>query len=190
MLATITGEPFQPVRLHYQVFDKSGLLAALGRLRCLEQEPRQPRWVWVHNHEARDLPLPEAYARLKRHLRPLVLGSLELRKEALLLVDLRCGARAVVALTFFATHLPREVARVKEAQVVTQLFPAPDNLKRTPADLFDQGAGPSAEAGPEVVQFSIHLAKEGIEAFAGMLSVYQTRARERWGAQPEDPLGP
>jgi hypothetical protein len=190
MLTTITGEPFQPVRLHYQVFDPSGLRAAFRTLRCLEPEQHEPRWVWVHDHEARDLPLPESYARLKRHLRPLVLGTLELRKDDLLLVDLRCGERAVAALTFFAQHLPRNVARVSQAQVVIQLFPAADNLKRTPADIFDQNAGPSAEAGREGFRFPIQPDEEGMEAFSAILSGCQTWARERWGALAEDPLGP
>ncbi len=35
LLVTHTGEYIQPVRLHYQVFDHTGLLRAFQSLRCL-----------------------------------------------------------------------------------------------------------------------------------------------------------
>jgi hypothetical protein len=41
LLATMTGELFQPVRLHYRVFDSDGLLRAFQKLRCVDR--RFPR---------------------------------------------------------------------------------------------------------------------------------------------------
>ena len=38
ILATLTGEYYQPVRLHYKVLDQSGLQRAFKSLRCLDYD--------------------------------------------------------------------------------------------------------------------------------------------------------
>ena len=38
LLATMTGEHFQPVRLHYKVLNRPGLLRAFEKLRCLDYD--------------------------------------------------------------------------------------------------------------------------------------------------------
>jgi len=52
---TLTGEPVQPIRLYYAVRDKELLVRRLRRLRCMDFDPREKRWVWVYEHEARAL---------------------------------------------------------------------------------------------------------------------------------------
>jgi hypothetical protein len=54
LLATMTGEHFQPVRLHYKVLNRSGLLRAFEKLRCLDYDSTRKRWVWLYAHEARN----------------------------------------------------------------------------------------------------------------------------------------
>jgi hypothetical protein len=60
VLATITGELFQPVRLHYQVLEQAGLERALEKLRCLEHDSPRRRRVWLYDHEARSLRFPNS----------------------------------------------------------------------------------------------------------------------------------
>ncbi len=55
LLATMTGEHFQPVRLHYRVRNRTGLLRAFEELRCLDYDPTRKRWVWLYAHEAKRL---------------------------------------------------------------------------------------------------------------------------------------
>ena len=43
LLATMTGEHFQPVRLHYKVLNRPGLLRAFEKLRCLDYDPTRKR---------------------------------------------------------------------------------------------------------------------------------------------------
>lgn len=138
ILATITGEYFQPVRLHYQVFDQEGLLRAFKKLRCVDEDPTQPRRVWLYDHEAKKLPLKQSYAQLPKHLRPVVLGSFFLRGKDELLLDLRSCERALLAIPFFDQHISRSAARVTEAEVVNKLFSATGNMQLTPDSLFDQ----------------------------------------------------
>jgi hypothetical protein len=135
-MGTVTGENFQPVRLHYRVFDHEGLLRVFKKLRCVKRDPTQPRWCWLYEDEARNLRFKHSYADLPPHLRPVVIGSLFPRGEDHLLLDLRSCERALHALPFFDKHVPRKVARVTEAEVVNKLFPT-DDPTLTPDRLFD-----------------------------------------------------
>src|SRR5262245_8774194 len=131
LLRTITGDCFQPVRLHYRVFDQDGLRTAFQNLRCVQWDRTQDRWVWLYDHEAKTLPFPRSFGQIPGHLRPIIIGSLFPRTEELLLVDLRSCERAMHAIPFFDNHLPRKVARVEEAEVVNRLFSL-DNPQLTP----------------------------------------------------------
>ncbi len=51
LLATMTGEHFQPVRLHYKVLNRPGLLRAFEKLRCLDYDSTRKRWIWLYAHE-------------------------------------------------------------------------------------------------------------------------------------------
>jgi hypothetical protein len=137
ILATVTGELFQPVRLHYRVTDQAGLVRAFKKLRCLDRDRTRPRWVWLYDYEARGLPFKQSYAQLPKPLRPVVIGSFFPRAEGELLLDVRSCERALLAVPFFDKHLPRGVARLTEAEVVNKLFPATGNASLTPDAIFD-----------------------------------------------------
>src|SRR5262249_47385114 len=57
---------------------------------------------------------------------------------------LRSCERATLAIEFFDKHIPRNVAKVTEAEVVTRLFPAEDS-KVTPEGLFDHQTSTSKD---------------------------------------------
>jgi hypothetical protein len=137
ILGTITGELFQPVRLHYQVLDGKGLLKAFEKLRCVEHDPPRQRWVWKYADEAKSLEFKHSYAQLPKELHPIVLGSFFHRAEDQLLLDLRSCERAKLAIPFFDKHIPRSVARVTEAEIANKLY-STDNRQLSPADLFDR----------------------------------------------------
>jgi hypothetical protein len=136
VLATITGELFQPVRLHYRVFDDKGLLQALTKLSCVKHDPPRQRWVWLYEDEARGLSFKQSYAQISEKLRPIVLGSLIHRTSDTLLLDLRSHERAMAAIPFFDKHIPRGVAKVTEAEVANKLY-STDNPQLSPEDVFD-----------------------------------------------------
>lgn len=143
LLTTATGEPFQPVRLHYRVFDRDRLRLAVRKLRCVQDDPPRRRWVWLYDHEARKLRFQRSYAQLPTELCPVVIGSFFLRGNDELLLDLRSCERAVQAIPFFDRHLHRKVARVTEAEVVNRLFSASGNTALTPEAIFDRQPSPS-----------------------------------------------
>jgi hypothetical protein len=109
LLATMTGEHFQPVRLHYRVANRSGLLRAFEKLRCLDYDPTHKRWVWLYAHEAKTLRFQRSYVQFPKALHPIVIGAFCLRTKETLLLDLRSCERALLAIPFFDRHLPRKL---------------------------------------------------------------------------------
>jgi hypothetical protein len=146
ILATITGEFYQPVRLHYRVFDDKGLLQAFRKLSCVKEDLPRQRWVWLYDHEAKGLTFKQSYAQIPENLRPVVLGSLSQRPNDKLVLDLRSGERALAAIPFFDAHIPRSVAELTEAEVANKVYTT-ENAQPRPEDLFDHQ--PSAARDPK-----------------------------------------
>ncbi len=180
LLTTMTGDVFQPVRLHYQVLDHGKLLQAFAGLRCVARDPTQPRRVWLYDFEAKKVRLPTPCAQIPKHLRPIVIGSIFLRTREEMLLDLRSVERALAAIPFFDRHIPRNVARVAEAEVVNKLFPATGNQELTPDCLFDQQ--PSVTRHPDAEVRRITELVAGIadpqERLRIALEDMQTRSKE------------
>jgi hypothetical protein len=142
LLATMTGEHFQPVRLHYKVLSRPGLMRAFEKLRCLDYDPTRKRWVWLYAHEAKKLRFQKSYAQFPKELHPIVIGAFFLRSKEALLLDLRSCERAMLAIPFFDTHLPRGLVELEDVEIVNRLFPATEaNLKLTPDAIFDPQIG-------------------------------------------------
>jgi hypothetical protein len=181
LLATITGEHFQPVRLHYRVLNRTGLLRAFEKLRCVDYDPTRTRWVWLYAHEAKRLRFPRSYAQLPKELHPIVIGAFFLRSKETLLLDLRSCERALLAIPFFDTHLPRRLIELEDAEVVNRLFPATqENLQLTPDALFDarMGTGIDPEAlVPRIAEKTGHARDPG-EKIEIALADLASRARQ------------
>src|SRR5262249_37337318 len=83
-----------------------------------------------------------SYAQIPKELHPIVIGAFFLRSNETLLLDLRSCERALLAIPFFDTHLPRRLVELEDAEVVNRLFPATqENLQLTPDALFDARMG-------------------------------------------------
>jgi hypothetical protein len=181
LLATMTGEHFQPVRLHYRVLNRAGLLRAFEQLRCLDYDRTRKRWVWLYSYEAKRLRFQKSYSQFPKELHPIVIGSFFLRTNEALLLDLRSCERALLAVPFFDTHLPRKLVELKDAEVVNRLFPATkENLKLTPDALFDAqiGTGVDPEALVQRLAEKIAHVQDPDERITIALEDLQTRAKE------------
>jgi len=181
LLATMTGEHFQPVRLHYKVWNRPGLLRAFEKLRCLDYDATQKRWVWLYAHEAKKLRFQRSYAQFPKELHPIVIGAFFLRTKETLLLDLRSCERAILAIPFFDTHLPRRLVELEDAEVVNRLFPATKaNLKLTPDALFDPqiGTGIDPEALVQRLAEKTAEVRDPEEKIKIMLEDLTSRAKE------------
>jgi len=71
-----------------------------------------------------------------------VIGAFFLRTKETLLLDLRSCERALLAIPFFDTHLPRKLVALEHAEIVNRLFPVTkENQLLTPDALFDRQVG-------------------------------------------------
>jgi hypothetical protein len=123
LLMTMTGEMHQPVRLYYEVFDQAAMLKAFAKLRCLDEDQDNQRWVWLYHGEAKKLKFHKSYSAIPRQSRPIVLGVFRFTSAQDMTLDVRSWERATQAVVFFDRYLKRSIARVTHAAIVNRLFP-------------------------------------------------------------------
>jgi hypothetical protein len=122
LLMTMTGEMHQPVRLYYEVMDQTAVLKAFAKLRCMDWDQDNQRWVWLYHGEAKKLKFHTSYAAIPRKMRPIVLGSLRFANAEEMSLDVRSWERATKAVVFFDYSLKRSIAQVTHAAIVNRLF--------------------------------------------------------------------
>jgi tetratricopeptide (TPR) repeat protein len=114
---TTTGELVQPIRLHYEVRDVEQFRTALASVRCIDYDTSQARWVWLYTEEAKTLPFND-----RRAADNTVLGEFVRKGPEEVVLNLRSFERAIHAIEFFDTHIPRPVARVTAMTVSNRLL--------------------------------------------------------------------
>jgi hypothetical protein len=124
LLMTMTGEIHQPVRLFYKVYNQAELLKVFAKLRCLDEEQDNQRWVWLYHGEAKTLTFHTSYAAIPRKMRPIVLGAFRFTSPQDMTLYVRSCERATQAVVFFDRYLKQSIARVTHAAIVNRLFPA------------------------------------------------------------------
>ena len=122
MGCTITGEPYQPVRLYYEIRQKKALLGRFKRLKCIDSEKESKRWVWLYYEEAKNLKFTKSYKDIAKEYRPIILGYLRIKSDKELLVDVCSFKRAIQAILFFDKRINRRLARVEKIRLVNKLF--------------------------------------------------------------------
>jgi hypothetical protein len=122
LLMTMTGEIHQPVRLYYQVFDQAAVLHAFAKLRCMDDDRDQERWVWLYHGEAKKLKFHTSYSTIPRKMRPIVLGYFRFTSAEEMYLDVRSCERATKAVVFFDRYLKRSITQVTHAAIVNRLF--------------------------------------------------------------------
>lgn len=124
LLMTMTGEIHQPVRLYYEVYDKANVLTTFSKLRCVQFDRNEERWVWLYQSEAKKLKFATPYSKLPSHARPIVIGSFRFPQDDVMWLDVRSCERATKAIVFFDRRIQRSAAQVTHAAVVNRLFDA------------------------------------------------------------------
>jgi hypothetical protein len=119
LVSVKTGEPYQPVRIYYQISKPKTVLAALQKLKCIEREGE--RWNWLFEGEAKKLRFTNPYSSLSPADKPLILGYFTFRGDEMLL-DLRSHERAIHALDFFDKRINRYAANPTRMRLVNRIF--------------------------------------------------------------------
>jgi hypothetical protein len=123
LLMTMTGEMHQPVRLYYEVSDQAAVRQAFTKLRCMDDDQDNQRWVWLYHGEAKKLKFHKSYAAIPRQMRPIILGVFRFPSAQDMTLDVRSCERATQAVVFFDRYLKRSLAHVTHAAIVNRLFP-------------------------------------------------------------------
>ncbi len=123
-LITITGESYQPARLYYQVGQKNAVLGRFKRLRCIDYDQSQNRWVWYYTEEAKSLKFNTSYRDIPKEQHPVILGYFTWKGDRELELDLDSFDRVLEAIKFFDQKINRRLAKGTKFKIVNKLFPA------------------------------------------------------------------
>ena len=180
LLLTVTGETFHPARIYYHVYDRKKLLSLLGTLKCMQFDNLHTRWVWLYEGEAKQLKFKNPYSSIPKAQRPIVLGSLYLRKEDEAFIDLRSFERAIKAILFFDRNIPRNTIKVKDIAVVNKCFEFPIKLQPNFDEFFEFGDVVSND--PEAMLDKISDMKGFAaikEKFTNLMNIIENLAKEK-----------
>jgi len=122
LLATVTGEPFQLVRLYWSIPTSTAVTQAFTALRCMDEDDKARCWVWLYDGEAAALTFGKPRSALPPEVHPIAIGRFRLLQNRLVL-ELRSFERAVEAAKFFAPLFGPKVVLTR-ARVINRWFEA------------------------------------------------------------------
>jgi len=174
LTTTLTGEPFQPARVHYDLLDENELRASFSRLQCVRFDAARDRWVWLYDNEAEGLEFKIPRTALPPNKQPVILGSILVRSPRML-VDVRSFDRAVKAIVFLDRHIGRSTAKATHVSLVNRLFDASEgvHLMRTFERFFEGGD-------ERVERLPLSYYEDGINPLKAALAMRGVVALEHW----------
>jgi len=138
LLATMTNEPFQPVRLYYTVPDKSFVIRTLKKLECMVEAPHERCWQWLFHAEAATLRFAAGgYDDVPEEKRPIVLGRIRFPKQCGMTIEINSIERAIAGARFFASRLGAEIVAMR-CRVVNRCFAADEGQPHELSATLDQ----------------------------------------------------
>jgi len=124
LLATMTNEPFQPVRLYYLIPGQASVTEKLRALNCMLEVPHERCWQWLFEAEAASLRFSAGgYDDVPRERRPIVLGRIRFPKPGGMTLQTNSIERAIWGARFFAPRLGPKVVAMR-VRVVNRYFAA------------------------------------------------------------------
>jgi hypothetical protein len=134
LLATMTKEPFQPVRLYYRIPARPSVIKKLRGLECMAETPAERCWQWLFHAEAASLRFAGGYDDVPTERRPIIIGRIRFPKSGGMTLQTNSIQRAIEGARFFASRLGSDVVAIR-CRVVNRCFAAdegkPDDLMKT-----------------------------------------------------------
>jgi hypothetical protein len=121
LLATMTREPFQPVRLYYSIPDRSFIIKKFQSLKCMVEAPHEQCWQWLFQAEAASLRFPGGYNDVPKEKRPIVLGRISFRNNGGMMLQTNSISRAIEGAKFFGPRFGPNVVAIR-VRVVNRCF--------------------------------------------------------------------
>ena len=198
LLATITGELVQPVRVYYRMRDKDSLKRVFSKLKCIDFDSDRDRYVWLYQKEAKKLVFKKTYSSIPSRFKPIVIGSFFVKKSNEMYLETRSIERAIEGIVFFDTYIKIYMAEVEDISIVNKVFSPKENTIDF-SDFFDKeltinteetinkikanllgGVLPEKELLPSVERFPSHFHEDGILPIKLSLQSRQYVAIQHW----------
>lgn len=139
LLATMTKEPFQPVRLYYSVPGRVRVIRKLRTLQCMVEAPSERCWQWLFHAEAASLRFSAgSYEDVPKQKRPIVLGRIRLPTHGTMTLETNSIERAIAGARFFAPRLGPDVVAMR-FRMVNRFFFADEGPPEQLMATLDQG---------------------------------------------------
>ena len=119
LAGTITGEIFQPMRLHYKVSNSEDFLTCLTKLKCIDHDSQKNRWVWLYLGESLSLDFAQGIDENN----PIILGEFIRKESTKIVLNVRSFERGSQAIEFFDQYIPRKSAKLTHVTICNKLFP-------------------------------------------------------------------
>ena len=137
LLATMTGEPFQPVRLYYSIPDRLFVVRKLRTMKCMLDVPPERCWQWLFQGEATALRFPGGYDAVPRVKRPIVLGRILFPKNDGMILQTNSIPRAIEGARFFGPRLGPEIIAMR-CRLVNRCFAADEGKLNELMEMLDR----------------------------------------------------
>jgi hypothetical protein len=137
LVATVTGEYVQPVRLYYRLKDKRALKKVFSKLKCMDYDASRDRYVWLYQKEAKKLTFKYPYSAVPAEQRPVVIGSFFSESVDEMYLEVRSIERALQGIVFFDTYIKPYMASIDSISVINKLFSFAEHTMDF-SDYFDQ----------------------------------------------------
>lgn len=184
LLVTTTREPFQPVRLYYEIPSSAFVTERMRRLKCVVEDRENRCWQWQYKAEAQPLKFFVGYEAVPPEIQPIVLGRLRFPKAGGMTIELNSFSRAIEAARFFAPILgPRIVLR--RGRVVNRCFAASDGH---PDDLMRELDRNVTVIDPAVSEREFEEDLKGVTSRSELERVAQIRMQKRLESKEDVPL--
>jgi hypothetical protein len=121
LLATMTSEPFQPVRLYYSIPDRSFVIKKVQSLKCMVEVPHEQCWQWLFEAESKSLRFRGGYNDVPSEKRPIVLGRISFQNNGGMMLQTNSISRAIEGAKFFGPRFGPKVVAIR-CRVVNRYF--------------------------------------------------------------------
>ncbi len=138
LLATMTNEPFQPVRLYYAISSDSEAVSKLSTLDCVVEAPHEACLQWLYHGETASLQFSAgSYDKIPKEKRPIVLGRIRFPNTHSMSLETNSIERAIHGAKFFSQKLGPRTTAIR-CRVVNRCFAADEGSQEKLLAVLDQ----------------------------------------------------
>ncbi|GBF82338.1 hypothetical protein [Aphanothece sacrum] len=138
LITNITGEPYQPARIYYQVSNKKTVLGVFKKLKCMDYDSSRDRWYWLYTAESQKIIFDESYNKIPKEMQPIALGYFIFRSDEEMILEVRSFQRVIEAIKFFNKRINWRAAEPMRLRLVNKLFSTLEDETPTPPKSFDE----------------------------------------------------